>query len=174
MNTLEQTRTTVIYRSDVRPDIRTTEPAYAPAIAWADAHPHVWRIVTGSRSRAFGLGSSEYIGWAQRSMEPDAILERARHFAGLLERPGQWSAANSIFTWRARFTLDHYQAKGFTGGFFQQHDDRYPRSCLVLDYTPETLPDVLDRFCVWMDRYFETTRVTVNGLTVRAFPGKER
>ena len=75
--------------------------------------------------------------------------------------------------WRAKFTLEHYQDKGFRGGFFQQHDAKYPRSCLTLDYTLETQQQVLDRFCAWMDQSNETDHVTINGLTVRTFPRKE-
>jgi tRNA/tmRNA/rRNA uracil-C5-methylase (TrmA/RlmC/RlmD family) len=77
---------------------------------------------------------------------------------------------DSIFVWRAKFTLEHYQDKKFTGGFFQQHDAKYPRSCLTLDYTPETFSEVLDRFCAWMDRAYDTDHVTINKMTVRTFP----
>jgi tRNA/tmRNA/rRNA uracil-C5-methylase (TrmA/RlmC/RlmD family) len=80
---------------------------------------------------------------------------------------------DSIFVWRAKFTLEHYQDKKFTGGFFQQHDAKYPRSCLTLDYTPETFNEVLDRFCAWMDRAYDTDYVTINKMIVRTFPGKE-
>lgn len=169
---MRTTKHTVSYRvsqSEILEDIQTTAPALARVIAWADAHPVVWRIVTGHRSKAFGRNSCEYIGWAQGSMAHEATLERARHFMELVEHPGRWGHANSIFTWRAKFTFEHYQEKGFTGGFFQQHDARYPRSCLTLDYTPATFEEVLERFCQWMDRYYETAKVTVDGRTVRTF-----
>ena len=170
MKTLEQTTTTVVYRSETLPAIQTVLPALARTIVWADEHPVVWRIVTGRKSKAFGLGSCVYIGWAQRSMEPDAILERAQHIHQLIECRQPCYTPDSVFVWRAGFTIQHYQDKGFTGGFFQQHDANYPRSCLTLDYTPETFDEVLDKFCAWMDPYYETCRVTVNGETVRAFP----
>ena len=169
MKTLEQTTTTVVYRSETLPAIQTVLPALARTIVWADEHPVVWRIVTGRKSKAFGLGSCVYIGWAQRSMEPDAIIERAQHIHQLIECRQPCYTSDSVFVWRARFTIQHYQDKGFTGGFFQQHDANYPRSCLTLDYTPETFHEVLDRFCAWMDPYYETCRVTVNGQTVRTF-----
>lgn len=169
MRTIAKTVIHRVHQSDILADICTTEPSLARVIAWADGHPAVWRIVTGRRSRAFGIGSCVYIGWAQGSMAPEAILERARHFMELIENPGCWTHGNAIFTWRAKFTLDHYQEKGFTGGFFQQHDANYPRSCLTLDYTPETFEVVLDKFCQWMDRSYDTARVTVDNRTVRVF-----
>jgi len=173
MRTLTETTTNTVYQSELLPEIRTLNPSLARAIAWADDHPVVWRIVTGRRSKAFGLGSCEYIGWAQRSKKPEAILERARHIHELGEGKPPYHDPNSIFVWRARFTIEHYQDRRFTGGFFQQHDANYPRSCLTLDYTPETFEEVLDRFCAWMDRAYDTDRVTVNGRVVRAFADKE-
>jgi len=170
MRTFEETTTTVVHSSEALPEVRTTFPALAPTIAWADAHPIVWRVVTGRKSKAFGLGSCVYIGWAQRSNAPDAVLERVRHIHEVLERPRPHCTPDSIFVWRAKFTRDHFQDKGFTGGFFQQHDARYPRSCMTLDYTPETFEEVLDRFCVWMDKFYKTVRITVDSHTVRTFP----
>jgi hypothetical protein len=172
MKTVAETRTNIIYQSEVLNNVRTTDPSFAQAIEWADNNPVVWRIVTGSKSKAFGLGSCEYIGWAQRSMEPEAILERARHLSELAENRSPFHNRDSIFVWRAQFTIEHFQDKGFTGGFFQQHDAKYPRSCLTLDYTPATLQEVLDRFCAWMDRGHDSNYVTVNKMTVRTFPPK--
>lgn len=173
MKTFVETSETTFHQSEVMPVVRTVNPSFARIIAWADEHPVVWRIVTSRRSKAFGLGSCEYIGWAQKSMAPDAILERVKHLHTLAEGNSLYGGPASIFAWRARFTIEHFQDKGFTGGFFQQHDAKYPRSCLTLDYTPETLHEVLERFCTWMDRYYDTRRVTINGKTVRTFPGKE-
>ena len=101
-------------------------------------------------------------------MEPDAILERVRHFHGIIARPEQFLSPKSIFPWRARFTLEHYREKGFTGGLFQQWN-MFPRNCLTLDYTPETLEAVLDRFYQWLDGPSTTARITVDGKTVRVF-----
>ena len=39
--------------------------------------------------------------------------------------------------------------KGFTGGFFQRFDGRYDRDCMTLDYTPETLAQVVRNFMQW-------------------------
>ena len=173
MKTQQCTITYWTFQSDVRPEITTTDPHLAKVIAWADKHPVAWEIVTKERSKAFGVGSSEYIGWAQRSQSPEAILERLRHFKELVGGGDHWrrirEGDDSIFVWRARFTLEHYRNKGFRGGFFQQHDSNYPRSCLTLDYTPETFKGVLDRFCAWMDRSYDTKQITVDGKTVRTF-----
>lgn len=157
------------FRSEVLPEISTTNSELGRVIAWADQRPVVWKVVTKRKSKTFGLGSCEYIGWAQQSLSPDAILERARHLMETLGQPGRWGNAHSIFMWRPAFTLENYEKKGFTGGFFQQHDEKYPRSCMTLDYTPETLPQVLDKFCLWMDGYYETRRVTLNGQTIRIY-----
>lgn len=154
------------YCSDIVRDVKTQNPKLGAVITWADANPQVWKIVSTSKSKAFGLGSCSYIGWAQRSMEPNALLERVRHLKELVDRPGQWGYANSIHAWAAQFTLNHFHLRGFTGGFFQQHDANYPRSCMTLDFTPETFEEVLAKFCLWMDRYFDTRRITLNGRTV--------
>jgi len=167
MKTTELTVRHRFHRSDVLPEVKTEHPKLAKVIAWADEHPQVWKIVTGTKSKAFGLGSCVYIGWAQRSMDSEAILERVRHIKELVDDPGRWGYCNSMFAWRAKFTLDHFQDKGFTGGFFQQRDANYPRSCITLDYTPETFDEVLETFCRWMDGYYDTRRITLDGRTVR-------
>ena len=169
MQTTTQVVTERVFRSEVMPEVQTTLPALARVIAWADDHPVVWKVVTGRRSKSFGLGSCVYIGWAQRSKAPDAVLERVRHIHELVECQQPYYTPDSIFVWRARFTLEHYQEKGFKGGFFQQHDAQYPRSCLTLDYTPEIFEQVLDKFCAWIDRHYDTCRITVDGKTVRRF-----
>ena len=56
MKTVEETITKTIYQSEVLNNVRTTDPSFAHAIEWADEHPVIWRIVTGSKSKAFGLG----------------------------------------------------------------------------------------------------------------------
>ena len=158
-----------LFISELRSEICTTCPDLARVIQWADDRPVVWGIVTSTRSKAFGRGSCAYIGWAQNSMAPDAILERVRHFKELIHENDPRQKEDSIFRWRAQFTLHHYQENGFRGGFFQQHDARYPRSCLTLDYTPDTLESVLDRFCAWMDSTYDTQSVTLDGKAVRVF-----
>ena len=165
----EQTVVRRTFASEVRTDITTNDPDLARVISWSDDNPVAWEIVTRKRSKAFGVGSSVYIGWAQRSQAPEAILQRLRTFMELLEDQSNGHPGNAIFRWRAKFTFEHYRDRGFTGGFFQQHDERYPRSCLVLDYTPETLEQVIDRFCSWMDPYYRVVRITADGATVREF-----
>ncbi len=173
MKTNEQTTAHRIYTSEEVPYIQTEDERLAKVIAWADSHPYVWQCVCGRRSKAFGRGSCAYIGWAQNSREPQAMLERARHLYELVHGEYPYAGPDSIFVWRAKFTLEHFGDKEFTGGFFQQHDAKYPRSCLTLDYTASTLPTVLDKFEAWMDRYHDTTRITVDGETVRTYPRKE-
>jgi len=121
----------------------------------------------GPPEQGIRIGSCEYIGWAQRGKEPDAVLERVRHIHGRITRSPL--RPECIFQWRAQFTLAHFRDKGFTGGFFQQWDANFPRSCLTLDFTPETLEEVINRFCGWMDRCHRTARITLDGETVRAF-----
>jgi hypothetical protein len=138
--------------SEVLPEVDTQDPERAKTIAWADDNPVVWKIVTGARSKAFGRNSCEYIGWAQRSEAPEAILERARHFHTCVDPNvlgGLEYRSRDIWGWRARFTFQHYQDKGFTGGYFQRFDGRYDRDCLSLDYTPGTLAEVVRNFMEW-------------------------
>lgn len=163
--------TTSVYRSEHRPDVCTDEREFAEAIAWADANPDVWKIVTGTKSKTFGRGSCVWIGWAQKSMAPEAILERAQHFHRLATGTEPHLSPNHIQCWAARFTLEHYRGAGLTGGFFQQHDERHARLCMTLDYTPETLPQVIDRFLLWCGNLHHTARITVDGALVREFGG---
>jgi hypothetical protein len=152
MHTHSQHLTVVRFSSEVLPEVNTEDPELAKTIAWADANPVVWKIVTGTRSRAFGRGSSEYIGWAQRSMAPEATLERARHFHTCIDanvRPGLEYRSRDIWGWRARFTFQQFTDRRFRGGFFLRFDGRYDRECMTLDYTPETLPQVVRNFMDW-------------------------
>ena len=158
-----------VFRSEVRPDVESGYQSDGPVLKWADGNPVVWDIVTTRRSKAFGVGSCEYIGWAQRSMAPDVVLERVRHIHGRITRSAL--RPDCIFQWRAEFTLGHFRDRGFTGGFFQQWDASFPRSCLTLDFTPETLEQAIEHFCGWMDKFFRTVRITVNGKTVRDLSG---
>ena len=156
------------FTSEVMPDVSSDKPFDGAVIAWADTYPVAWKIVTQKRSKAFGVGSCEYIGWAQKSMENGAILARLHHLKNVLEGT---DSGNSFWKKRAWFTFDHYQDKGFTGGFFQQHDERFPRVCCTLDYTPETLESVIDSFVAWCNDgcTFKTTTIMINGKTVRGF-----
>lgn len=152
MQTRSQHLTIVRFVSDILPEVHTQDPELGKTIAWADANSYVWKVVTGTRSKAFGRDSCEYIGWAQRSQASEAILERARHFHTCVDpnvRHGLEYRTTGIRGWRARFTFEHYQDKGFKGGFFQRFDGRYDRDCMTLDYTPETLSQVVRNFMEW-------------------------
>jgi hypothetical protein len=151
------------YQSEVRPEISSEDPRDGEVIAWADAYPVAYRIVSGNRSQPFGKSSCVYLGCLQGRDDVPSVIGRLCTLKGEISKPG-------IFGFRARFTLEHYQDKGFKGGFFQQWDEKYPRDCLSLDYTPETLPEVLAQFEVWMSKYYRTVRITVNGETVREYP----
>jgi len=144
--------TVVHFVSEVLPEVNAQDPDLGQSIAWADANPFVWKIVTSTKSKAFGRNSCEYIGWAQRSTAPEAVLERARHFHSSVDpnvSRGLNYRSRDIWGWRARFTFEHYIDKGFTGGFFQRFDGRYDRDCMTLDYTPETLAQVVRNFMEW-------------------------
>lgn len=147
---------TTLYISDVMPEVSTESAELAEVLAWADATPTAWKIVTSSRSAPFGKRSSTYMGWAQGSDSPSAVLERLATFRRELELPN-----DDFFGWKARFTLDHFGDKGFQGGLFQQFDGAYDRGCSYLDYTPETLEEVIDRFLAWCDAGFKFSTASV-------------
>jgi len=152
MLTQSQHLTVVHFVSEVLPEVNTQDTDLGKTIACADANPFVWKIVTSTRSKAFGRNSCEYIGWAQRSTAPEAVLERARHFHSCVDpnvSRGLDYRSRDIWGWRARFTFEHYPDKGFTGGFFQRFDGRYDRDCMSLDYTPESLAQVVRNFMEW-------------------------
>ena len=152
MLTHSQVQETVTYVSEILPEVNTQDLELAKTIAWADANPFVWKIVTGTRSKAFGRRSSEHIGWAQGSDAPEAVLERARHFHTCADPNvcrGLYHGSTDIWGWRARFTFERYQDRGFTGGFFQRCDGAHDRDSMTLDYTPGTLPEVVRNFMQW-------------------------
>jgi len=155
------------YRSDLHPEIETEDTNLAKVIRWADANPHVWKIVTTNKSKAYGRNSCNYIGWAQGKTTPEAILERARHFHDLVLGHEPHIGPSHIFVWRAQFTFEHFRDKNFTSGFFQQNDGKYSRNCMTLDYTPETLEEVIDRFLKWCGGSYKTEYVTVDKKVVR-------
>lgn len=172
---LSSVRTVEIRRwvSEVRPEIETETEAYADVIAWGDAHPRAWNVILGTRSHAYGRNSNHYIGY-HRGPSANAALARLSDFKERIENP-----SDDLFSWSARFTLEHHGRRGFTSGFFREHcvhtDGReYPRHCATLDYTPETIEQVIDRFLAWCDgagcRYEGRTRVTVDGRDVRTMP----
>lgn len=153
------------YVSRVVPGVRTEDEDLAKVIRWADENPHVWQIVRGNKSVAFGASSSFYMGY-ERGPGTDRVLARAARFYYDLDA----AVANEFHRWRVGFTFDHYRDPGFTGGIFWQHDGSYPRGCACLDYTPATLGEVVDRFFAWCEGppLFHVTKwVEVDGKVVR-------
>lgn len=163
--------------SDFMPEVTTSTPGYAEAIEWADANPVAWRIVTQTKSKAFGRGSSFYLGCVQDGKDPETVLERVAALKFELDRPRHYDAkvgiapVDDFHLWKVKFTLAHYEDRGFKGGFFQQIDVAgYSRGCSHLDYTDETLPEVLRRFQEWCDQgyKFETQHVQIDKRVVPA------
>ena len=177
MKSVLETRRVMIYRSEIRPEIQTEDAELGEVIAWADDHPVVYDVVTTRKSKAYGRGALDHIGWAQESMETDAILARLslarRHALAAYDAP-----TGSIKPWRARFVIQHFGESGYTGGLLQQyarHIDgkEYRRFCETLDYTPKLLEEVVERFIHWFETspaaYEHTTRVTLDGKDIRTF-----
>jgi hypothetical protein len=149
------------WRSQVRPEIVVTDERYdLPVLKWADAYPHVYKIASGTRSRVFGRNSCAHIGWAQRSKAPAAVFERVRTLYDALHDPLR---GQGIFRWRARFTFEHYEDKGFTGGvFFTVTETSWGYGdLLTMDYTPALIADVARRFAVWARNHPQPVAVVV-------------
>lgn len=156
-----------LYRSEIMPEIASESMRDAEIIAWADANPVAWEIVSKTKSKAFGKNSSVYLGLEQGSDAPYAILARVRTFHDHVHNHGVAAHTNeSLWQWRAKFTLAHYKDKGFRGGFFQLFDGTYDRSCTNLDYTPETRVEVIQRFLAWCDPYYAKHSVKIDKKTV--------
>jgi len=149
------------WHSQVRPDVVVTDEKYdLPVLKWADAHPHVYKIASGTRSKVFGRNSCAHIGWAQRSKAPAAIFERVRTLYDGLRDPLK---GGGIFQWRAQCTFEHYEDKGFTGGAFfsvTETASGYGGS-LTLDYTPALIDEVARRFAAWVRRHSRPMAVVV-------------
>lgn len=184
MERVEEKVTLVSYRSSVRPEIETRQfredeessiASIAKLIAWADENPVAWDIVIGTKSKAHGRTSSRYLG-SGRGTESCDVIYRLQQFEYELNGPIREHEAvrESIFRRSARFTMERYRDKGFTGGMFQQFDGRYDRGALVLDYTPETRDEVIDRFLAWCGRDFETHAVKIDGKVVRDLTKKQK
>jgi hypothetical protein len=168
MKTTTRSITITTYISDVVEDISTEDPRYEEVIVWGDANPVAWQIVLGRESKVFGTNANTYPGGRGRA----SALERLAVFKGEVERV----PSDTIFGWRARFTLEHYGEKGFRGGFFQQFDGTFNRNCIDLDYTPATVDRVIERFYAWCKGGpFETAAILLDGKAVRAFgPGSRK
>ena len=165
MRTEERIERIVKYVSDVDATIFSEHEMDAPIITWADAHPVVWKIVTGNKSAPFGRSSSTYQGWG-RTQTTEGTIYRASVIKNTLERP------DTLFGWSAQFTIDHYSKNGFRGGFFHQFDGEHDRGCAQLDYTPDTLDEVIKHFLAWCDTIckFPTREVRLDDKTIRSYP----
>jgi hypothetical protein len=153
-----------IYSSEVRPDVTTEDPEMVKVVEWADANPTAWSIVAGTKSVPFGRKSSVYVG-CKRDILPLSVLDRVATFKKEIEDYEE--RVERLRTWRARFTLEHYEDNGFKGGLFQQFDGKYLRGCAALDYTPETVDEVIDRFIEWCGSTYQTHDVWIDRKVVR-------
>jgi hypothetical protein len=189
MKKTERLVTATVYTSEVHPSLTTEDAELGGILAWADAHPAVYKVVIGKRSAPFGEDSSTYFGY-QRGKEPLAVLQRLQVFRRYLEgdivvrdgTPASWTEAyqhclaDSFWTWRARFTLEYIEDKNLQGGLFRQFDGTYDRGCVQLDYTPKTRDEVVDHFLAWCNdgpNKFPTQSVRIDNKTVRTYPGVE-
>jgi hypothetical protein len=164
MKANQVTDTYTEYQSETHPVIAGTGDRAKKATEFLDAHPIAFDIVIDEQSKAFGFGSCVYIGWAQRSQAVSAVIERLARFADEVSGKQPGSHRGTIFNFKARFTLEHYRDEGFTGGVFQCHD-RFPRGCMTLDYTIDTLPEVVKRFFDWAGND-GIKKVTIDGCEV--------
>jgi hypothetical protein len=164
MKSMLYTEICTVYSSDVCPDVVTRNERDAELIRWADAFcPVVWKIITTNKSKAFGTHSCFYLGGIQGGLSSNSILQRLKAFHRELNRRSEdVHFPTDFFAWKANFTLEHFNDKGFTGGLFQQWDGKYNRGCSILDYTPSTLPDVIERFVTWCGGTFETRAVKID------------
>ena len=111
--------------SEEHPEIFSSDPRDREIIEWLDENPVAFKIVTGTRSKAFGMSSCVYIGWSQRNNSVGAIIEKLKTLKREISGQGCFPEGppmmgGTIFQYRAKFTFEHYEDKGFTGGFFQQ------------------------------------------------------
>ena len=175
MKRSQETVTTTYYQSEVLPDVRTENAALGEIIAWADANPVVWKIVTENRSKVFGKNANLYYGY-ERGGGPEKALLRAARFKEELERvydPPLSKTRQDFWSWRARWTLENYAKKGFKSGYFQEWDEKFARGCTELDYNAASLEEAIDRFLTWCRSTcpYDTKKITVDGRMVRAVEG---
>lgn len=167
MKTRIETIVKTLYVSDVT-GFETESEDYARVIEWADVNPHAWRIVAETKSIAWGKGSNAYLGTCRDSSQPWAILMRLALFKRYVVEAAE--PRKDIRAENALFALQNYDARGYAGGFFRQHDGKYERACLDLDYTRETLESWIDRFVTWAEANpagHVTDHILLNGNVVR-------
>ena len=157
-------------KSRVERFIAAWTPEGARAVRWADRNPVAWEIVTTERSRAVGLGAPEYDERERLSTDSEAVLARVIRLHGLVLEARQ--RRNSLYAWRATFAMEHFHDPGFTGGLFAQQIHRKEHFHLLLDYTPQTLVEVIMRFAAWTYHGSPVTHVTLNGGTVYEYPSR--
>ena len=65
--------------------------------------------------------------------------------------------------WRARFTFEHYEDKGFTGGVFftVTETSRGYGDLLTIDYTPALIDEVARRFVVWARNHPQPVAIVI-------------
>ena len=176
--------TVVTFASSLHPEITSTRESDAEIIAWGDAHPNAWKLVTSKKSKVFGVNGDDYIACGRGESPANAIyrLAHVRNYYEFGNASPQHlgngpPSDENIFYWRARFAVDHYGEKGYRSGFFQQHDGQYSRGCIALDFTPSFCAEAIERFVRWCGDTFPTVAVTIDGTIVRGSlpaPAKKR
>ena len=163
------------FHSERMPEITTQDRDCAEIIRWADEHPEAWLIVTGRKSVVYGLQGKAFFG-SDRGEAVDSTLRRVKILQEHLE-----GHESSLDRWRAEFVMKHHQHPKYTGKLFQQHavwtdGKEYPRLCQYMDFVPDLLKAVTDRFVDWLEelQYLNMTRITVDGENIRVFDEDEQ
>ena len=119
-----------------------------------------------------GLGAPEYDESVRLSTDSEAVLARVVRLHELVlearNRP------NSLYAWRAAFAMEYFHDPGFTGGLFAQCVGSKEHFHLLMDYTSQTLVEVITRFAGWTYHGSPVTHVTLHGATVYEYPSRRR
>jgi hypothetical protein len=154
-------------KSRVMRFVAAWSPDNARAVRWADWNPVAWEIVTTGVSRAMGLGAPEYDERIRHGTDCEAVLARVARLHELVQEARR--RPSSLFAWRAAFAMEHFHDPRFTGGLFAQHVGRKEHFHLLMDYTPETRGEVIERFAQWTYHGSPVTHVTIDGMTVHQY-----
>lgn len=146
----------VFYASDICKRVRTQNPRMQQIIGPCDRMPVLWQIVTQPRSAAWGILSLHYNSHTRTS---DSILHRASILLDSFDR-------SDILGYSARFTVHYYAKPELRGGLFALCDERHTVASITLDYTPETLDEVVEQFFRFTDALPGAT-VTLNDKIIR-------